>query len=213
MNRLLHDMGYSLQLNRKTVEGRQHPDRDAQFRHVDRKAKTFQRRGDPVVSVDTKKKELVGNFRNGGREWRPSGEPEEVLVHDFKDAGLGKAIPYGVYDLAANNGWVSVGVDHDTQDGRNRDVAPAAAIGRHGFNDAPVVGLEGAGGMVRVGLGLFAIVYSRVFADVFSNRWRLVGGGGCRQAGRAISRAYENEALARLRHAEVLGVQQGAHPS
>ena len=114
VNRLLHDLGYSLQSNRKTVEGRQHPDRDAQFRHIDRKAGEFQRRGDPVVSVDTKKKELVGNFRNGGREWRPAGEPEKVLVHDFKDAELGKAIPYGVYDLAANNGWVSVGVDHDT---------------------------------------------------------------------------------------------------
>ena len=114
VNRLLHDLGYSLQSNRKTVEGRQHPDRDAQFRHVNRKAKTFQRRGEPVVSVDTKKKELVGNFRNGGREWRPKGEPEKVLVHDFKDKELGKAIPYGVYDLTANNGWVGVGVDHDT---------------------------------------------------------------------------------------------------
>ena len=114
VNRLLHDMGYSLQSNRKTVEGRQHPDRDAQFGHVNRKAKAFQRRGDPVVSVDTKKKELVGNFRNSGREWRPTGEPEEVLAHDFKDEELGKAIPYGVYDLAANDGWVSVGVDHDT---------------------------------------------------------------------------------------------------
>ena len=114
VNRLLHDLGYSLQSNRKTVEGRQHPDRDAQFRHIDRKAGEFQRRGDPVVSVDTKKKELVGNFRNGGREWRPAGDPEKVLTHDFKDAELGKAIPYGVYDLAANNGWVGVGVDHDT---------------------------------------------------------------------------------------------------
>ena len=114
VNRLLHEQGYSLQSNRKTVEGRQHPDRDRQFRHVNRKAAEFQRRGDPVVSVDTKKKELVGNFRNGGREWRPKGDPERVLVHDFKDAELGKAIPYGVYDLAANNGWVGVGVDHDT---------------------------------------------------------------------------------------------------
>ena len=114
VNRLLHELGYSLQSNRKTVEGRQHPDRDRQFKHVGRKAEEFQRRGDPVVSVDTKKKELVGNFRNGGREWRPRGDPEEVLVHDFKDDDLGKAIPYGVYDLAANNGWVGVGVDHDT---------------------------------------------------------------------------------------------------
>ena len=114
VNRLLHDMGYSLQSNRKTLEGRQHPDRDAQFNHVNRRAKAFQRSGDPVVSVDTKKKELVGDFRNGGREWRPKGEPEKVRVHDFKDAELGKAIPYGVYDVAADEGWVSVGMDHNT---------------------------------------------------------------------------------------------------
>ena len=113
VNRLLHEMGYSLQSNRKTLEGR-HPDRDAQFNHVNRRAKAFQRSGDPVVSVDTKKKELVGDFRNGGREWRPKGEPEKVRVHDFKDAELGKAIPYGVYDVAADEGWVSVGMDHDT---------------------------------------------------------------------------------------------------
>ena len=114
VNRLLHDLGYSLQSNRKTAEGRQHPDRDKQFRHLNRKARAFQRRGDPVVSVDTKKKELVGDFANGGREWRPKGDPERVRVHDFKDPELGKAIPYGVYDVAANKGWVSVGVDHDT---------------------------------------------------------------------------------------------------
>lgn len=114
VHRLLHDLGYSLQSNRKTLEGRQHPDRDAQFNHINRRAKAFMRGGDPVVSVDTKKKELVGDFRNGGREWRPAGEPEKVRVHDFKDAALGKAIPYGVYDLAADAGWVSVGVDHDT---------------------------------------------------------------------------------------------------
>ena len=114
VNRLLHEMGYSLQSNRKTLEGRQHPDRDAQFNHVNRRAKAFQRSGDPVVSVDTKKKELVGDFRNGGREWRPKGEPEKVRVHDFKDAELGKAIPYGVYDVAADEGWVSVGMDHHT---------------------------------------------------------------------------------------------------
>ena len=111
---VLRAMGYSLQANRKTAEGRQHPDRDAQFNHINRRARAFQRRGDPVVSVDTKKKELVGDFRNGGREWRPAGEPEKVRVHDFKDAALGKAVPYGVYDLSADAGWVSVGVDHDT---------------------------------------------------------------------------------------------------
>ena len=114
VNRLLHDMGYSLQSNRKALEGRQHPDRDAQFNHINRRAKAFMRSRDPVVSVDTRKKELVGDFRNGGREWRPSGSPEKVRVHDFKDAELGKAIPYGVYDVAADAGWVSVGADHDT---------------------------------------------------------------------------------------------------
>jgi hypothetical protein len=114
VNRLLHSLGYSLQANRKTIEGCHHPDRDAQFLHINRRAKAFQRQGQPVVSVDTKKKELVGQFRNGGREWQPSGEPEEVKVHDFIDKDLGKAIPYGVYDMAGNTGWVSVGVDHDT---------------------------------------------------------------------------------------------------
>ena len=137
VNRLLHDLGYSLQSNRKTVEGRQHPDRDAQFRHVNRKAKTFQGRGEPVVSVDTKKKELVGNFRNGGREWHPKGEPEKVLVHDFKDKELGKAIPYGVYDLTANNGWVSVGVDHDTASFAAESVRRWwERMGRHAYPDA-----------------------------------------------------------------------------
>jgi hypothetical protein len=111
---LLQNLGYSLQANRKTREGKQHPDRDAQFRHINEEVKRFQRRGQPVISVDTKKKELVGDFRNGGREWRPQGKPEEVRVHDFLDKTLGKAIPYGVYDLTHNEGWVSVGIDHDT---------------------------------------------------------------------------------------------------
>jgi transposase len=114
VNRLLHALGYSLQSNRKTIEGGDHPDRDAQFQYINRRVKAFQRLGQPVVSVDTKKKELVGQFRNGGREWRPKGEPEKVKVHDFKDKELGKAIPYGVYDQTANTGWVGVGVDHDT---------------------------------------------------------------------------------------------------
>jgi hypothetical protein len=114
VNRLLHGLGYSLQANRKTIEGKDHPDRDAQFQYINRRVKAFQRQGQPVVSVDTKKKELVGRYRNGGREWQPKGEPEEVKVHDFIDKDLGKAIPYGVYDLAADAGWVSVGVDHDT---------------------------------------------------------------------------------------------------
>jgi hypothetical protein len=114
VNRLLHALGYSLQSNRKTLEGRQHPDRDAQFQYLNRRVKTFQRQGQPVVSVDAKKKELVGQFRNGGREWQPLGQPERVKVHDFPDEELGKVIPYGVYDMVANTGWVSVGVDHDT---------------------------------------------------------------------------------------------------
>ncbi len=116
VNRLLHELGYSLQANRKTLEGRQHPDRDAQFQYIERRVQEFQGAGQPVVSVDSKKKELVGRYRNGGREWRPEGQPEEVQVHDFPDAELGKALPYGVYDLAANSGWVSVGVDHDTSE-------------------------------------------------------------------------------------------------
>jgi transposase len=111
---LLRDLGYSLQANRKTREGSQHPDRDAQFEYIAARVRRFQQRGQPVISVDTKKKELVGDFKSGGREWRAKGEPEQVRVHDFMDKRLGKAIPYGVYDLAANAGWVSVGIDHDT---------------------------------------------------------------------------------------------------
>jgi len=111
---LLHELGYSLQANRKTREGTNHPDRNAQFEHINRRVKALQRRGQPVISVDTKKKELVGDFRNGGHEWRPAGRPLEVRVHDFQDATLGKAIPYGVYDLTNNEAWVSVGIDHDT---------------------------------------------------------------------------------------------------
>lgn len=111
---LLRELGYSLQANRKTREGSRHPDRNAQFEYIDRRVRQFQRRGQPVISVDTKKKELVGDFKNGGREWRPKGKPEEVRVHDFVDKTLGKAIPYGVYDLTENAGWVSVGTDHDT---------------------------------------------------------------------------------------------------
>jgi Rhodopirellula transposase DDE domain len=114
VNRLLHDLGYSLQSNRKTLEGSTHPDREAQFQYINRRAKAFQQQSQPVISVDTKKKELVGQFRHGGREWSPQGQPEEVEVHDFPSKTLGKVIPYGVYDEATNTGWVSVGVDHDT---------------------------------------------------------------------------------------------------
>jgi hypothetical protein len=111
---LLRELGYSLQANRKTREGSRHPDRNAQFEYIAARVRKFQRLGQPVISVDTKKKELVGDFKNGGRTWRPQGKPEEVRVHDFMDKRLGKAIPYGVYDLTANAGWVSVGIDHDT---------------------------------------------------------------------------------------------------
>lgn len=114
VGRLLNAEGYSLQSNRKTQEGKSHPDRNAQFEFINLAVQQWQQRGQPVISVDTKKKELVGRFKNGGREWQPQGEPEQVRVHDFLDKELGKAIPYGVYDLSANQGWVSVGIDHDT---------------------------------------------------------------------------------------------------
>ncbi len=111
---LLVQQGYTLQANRKTREGSQHPDRDAQFHYLNDQIHGAQQRGEPVISVDTKKKELVGDFKNPGREWRPKGTPERVRVHDFVIPEQGKAIPYGVYDLSRNEGWVSVGIDHDT---------------------------------------------------------------------------------------------------
>jgi len=111
---LLADLGYSLQATRKTTEGKQHPDRNAQFEHLNATVKKFQKAGQPVISVDTKKKELIGDFANKGREYQPKGKPETVRVHDFPDPELGKAIPYGVYDVTRNVGWVSVGQDHDT---------------------------------------------------------------------------------------------------
>jgi hypothetical protein len=114
ISRLLREHGYSLQAPRKSVEGAQHPDRNAQFEHINAKAEDFIARGEPVISVDTKKKELVGNFKNAGQEWQPKGTPELVDVHDFPSDAVGKAIPYGVYDIAANHGFVSVGMDHDT---------------------------------------------------------------------------------------------------
>jgi hypothetical protein len=111
---LLHHLGYSLQVNRKTREGSAHPDRNAQFMFINGRVVAFQKAKQPVVSVDTKKKENLGNFKNNGNEWQPAGEPEEVRAKDFPDKRLGKAIPYGVYDLTCNQGWVSVGIDHDT---------------------------------------------------------------------------------------------------
>jgi transposase len=111
---ILHELGYSLQANSKTLEGANHPDRNAQFEHISRQAQDYLATADPVISVDAKKKELVGDFKNGGRELRPKGMPEKVRVHDFLLPELGRATPYGIYDLATNSGWVSLGVDHDT---------------------------------------------------------------------------------------------------
>ena len=111
---LLHGLGYSLQANRKTLEGSSHEDRDAQFQHINKQVKQLLGRHQPVISVDTKKKELVGDFKNSGQELRPKGDPEKVRVHDFVIPELGRAAPYGVYDVGSNTGWVSVGVDHDT---------------------------------------------------------------------------------------------------
>jgi len=111
---LLRRAGYSLQANRKTREGASHPDRNAQFEYINRLVRSFLDRGHPAISVDTKKKELVGDFRNAGREWHPQGQPQEVRVHDFIDRQKGKVIPYGVYDILNNQGWVNVGIDHDT---------------------------------------------------------------------------------------------------
>lgn len=114
LSELLVKLGYSLQANRKTREGDDHPDRDAQFKHINERTKEFANTGQPAISVDTKKKELIGDFKNAGREFQPKGQPEKVRTHDFIDETLGKAIPYGVYDIANNQGWVSVGTDHDT---------------------------------------------------------------------------------------------------
>jgi len=114
VSELLHALGYSLQANRKPREGGTHPDRDAQFEHLNAQAEVFLAAGEPVVSVDAKKKELVGDFKNAGREWHPQGKPEEVQVYDFPIPGLGRATPYGVYDLSRNTGWVNVGIDHNT---------------------------------------------------------------------------------------------------
>jgi hypothetical protein len=112
--KLLRDLGFSLQANRKMLEGRQHPDRNDQFEHINRRVKGQLRDGEPAISVDAKKKELVGDFQNAGREWHRRGAAPQVRVHDFLDPELGKAIPYGVYDIGRNAGWVSVGIDHDT---------------------------------------------------------------------------------------------------
>jgi hypothetical protein len=114
VDKLLHEQGFSLQANAKTIEGKRHPDRDGQFRHINEQARAYAEAGDPVISVDAKKKEQVGQYASAGRTWRPAGDPARVRDHDFPDKDGQKAIPYGIYDLAANAGWVSVGTDHDT---------------------------------------------------------------------------------------------------
>ena len=114
VGRLLHECGYSLQANRKTIEGKKHPDRDAQFLHIGKRVRAFQRAGQPVISIDTKKKEPLGKLKNPGRTYRRKGDPEKVKTHDFPDKKLGKAVPYGVYDLTYNEAGVSVGISYDT---------------------------------------------------------------------------------------------------
>jgi len=116
VDRLLHEMDYSLRSNRKVEEGNQSPDRDAQFRFIGRKVRSFQERRQPVISIDSKKRENLGNFKHAGHEWRPSGQPRRVRTHDFRDKTLGSAVPFGVFDVAQNEGWVNVGVDHNTAD-------------------------------------------------------------------------------------------------
>jgi Rhodopirellula transposase DDE domain len=144
---LLKGAGYSLQSNRKTREGAGHPDRDAQFRYLAGLITEGHQHGQPTISVDTKKKELIGDFKNGGREWRPTGQPIPVRVHDFLDPELGKAIPYGVYDLANNEGWVSVGIDHDTAEFAGNAIRRWwTRMGRHRFPRARTLLITADGG-------------------------------------------------------------------
>lgn len=144
---LLRDLGYSLQSTRKTTEGASHPDRNAQFEFINDRVDSYHARGAPVISVDTKKKELVGDFKNAGREWQPKGEPVPVRVHDFIDRDLGKAIPYGIYDIAQNLGWVSVGVDHDTPVFAVRSIASWwRTMGRKTYPDATELLITADGG-------------------------------------------------------------------
>jgi Rhodopirellula transposase DDE domain len=144
---LLNTAGYSLQGNRKTLEGSAHPDRNAQFEHINAEVKRLQQRGQPVISVDTKKKELVGPYKNGGREWQRKGEPERVDIHDFPDPELGKVIPYGVFDLSRNEGWVSVGIDHDTAQFAAQAIARWwHKMGRKRYPDAAALLITADGG-------------------------------------------------------------------
>lgn len=145
--RLLEELGYSMQSNRKSREGTAHPDRNAQFEFINDTVKDFLARGLPVISVDTKKKELVGSFKNGGKEWEKKGQPVEVNVHDFPDKQLGKAIPYGVYDVGRNEGWVSVGITHDTAEFAAESVRRWWRwMGRHSYGQSKELLLTSDGG-------------------------------------------------------------------
>jgi len=144
---LLDQLGYSMQSNRKTLEGADHPDRDAQFTYISSKVEQFQQCGFPVISVDTKKKELVGRYKNNGREWQPTGQPEPVNVHDFIDKNLGKVAPYGVYDLSHNQGWVSVGITHDTAEFAVNTIRTWwQRMGSHLYTDAKALFITADGG-------------------------------------------------------------------
>ncbi len=143
--KLLKAAGYSLQANSKTLEGAQHPDRDAQFGYLNTHVQRFQAGGDPVISVDTKKKELVGNYKAAGREWEPAGSPRTVQVHDFPDKALGKVAPYGVYDIAANTGWVNVGTDADTVLTVTENADVAFTVGADGPDVTKTLSVERAG--------------------------------------------------------------------
>lgn len=166
VGQLLNASGYSLQATQKTIEGTAHPDRDEQFGFINDLVDAFQGRGAPVISVDTKKKELIGAFANGGREWQPSAELVRVRVHDFVDPTLGKAIPYGVYDLAQNTGWVSVGIDHDTPAFAVESIARWwRYMGKQTYPDArELVITADAGGSNSARAGLWKVELQR-FAD------------------------------------------------
>ena len=147
VGQLLNASGYSLQSTQKTLEGASHPDRNEQFEYINERVDAFHARGKPVISVDTKKKELVGAFKNAGREWQPEGQPVPVRVHDFIDDALGKVIPYGVYDLGRNSGWVSVGVDHDTPEFAVHSIADWwKYMGKRAYPDAKELLITADGG-------------------------------------------------------------------
>jgi hypothetical protein len=166
VGQLLYASGYSLQATQKTIEGSTHPDRNDQFEFINDRVDTFHGCGAPVISVDTKKKELVGAFQNPGREWQPSGEPVPVRVHDFLDDVLGKVIPYGVYDLARNTGWVSVGTDHDTPAFAVESIARWwRYMGKHAYPDAQTLLITAdAGGSNSARSRLWKVELQR-FAD------------------------------------------------